>query len=381
MSGLLERFNAVPTQAGVEEILPYELLLDGFKRVPEEKDSSYKTFLEICKVAHKELPYSNILAYFLDPNNREHGLGDMVLRAFEHATEINLGETDLRSIEVRREVKTDTGHFLDLVITSDVFVIGIENKIGADLYNNFDDYYQKLLALAGPNKKLHAFVLSIKPEQINSSTHFKPLLYRTLVSELRILLDQKGVHENSRATTFLFDFINSIQHLQAGTRMDKALLNFFRENEESTVKFYQKTQMLASALRERVKLISECIEFPPVFKKPIFWGSLMNQNKTETEIYDAVACDVNISDTLSCRVEVNLSLKDNWRIFFYTSSEGLRRTEFASWIKANDIKLIDQDWAGLYAEFPFEESEEVVAQKYLEFLKLIASKLSKNSSA
>lgn len=103
-----------------------KILLD-FKSIPRKKRK--KTFMEISGYPHYENVASNILKFYLDPSN-EHGLKDLVLNSLLHLIDEDFQfDNDFEQIEVYREHKTIEENRLDLVILTDNYAIGIENKV------------------------------------------------------------------------------------------------------------------------------------------------------------------------------------------------------------------------------------------------------------
>lgn len=94
--------------------------------------------LEIARVNHRELPISNLYAYFLNPHEN-HGLNRKFLNALLELIDSEVTFKN-ENISVQREVHTDTGKYIDIVISDDENVLIIENKIWADVYNPMPDY-------------------------------------------------------------------------------------------------------------------------------------------------------------------------------------------------------------------------------------------------
>lgn len=96
------------------------------------------SIFEISGYPHYENVCSNILAFYLDPQ-REHGLGNLVLGALLKCCGYELGKQN-EVVEIRREFSTHGGGRLDLLIVTDNYVVGIENKIFHHLNNDLSDY-------------------------------------------------------------------------------------------------------------------------------------------------------------------------------------------------------------------------------------------------
>jgi hypothetical protein len=106
-------------------------LIDEFKRIP--RVAPVRTFMEVADYPHYENVCSNILAFYLDPT-LEHKMGDLLLRALMERLKINWNG-EISRADITREEPSPGGGRLDLLIITDDFVIGIENKIKAPLYN------------------------------------------------------------------------------------------------------------------------------------------------------------------------------------------------------------------------------------------------------
>jgi hypothetical protein len=361
---------------------------------PESKEASHKTFFEICDVSNRELSYSRFLEFFLNPRG-EHGFGNLFLKSLVSLSKGTVDELDFGDVRIDCEVRTigagiNKRKRIDVVIQGDTFVIGIENKIGAELNNPLEEYLKHLQDLAKatePAKKLVPIVLSVqrlKPEQQDecSRVGFEQMLYRDFIHEIQENLGARLPQADNRSITYLLDFITSIHHLQKGTYMDEKLLKFFQDNEGLSLRFHQKTKELVNMMREKVKKVAENVEFPSPFKKGVFWASLTNGDSTDTLIYDVLSSSVKISERLTCYAEAVCFLNKGWMIVL-AWEQGESVAALGKWLKDNGIKLNEKspvpDKRWVYAEFPFVESEESVAKKYQELLFKIAGKLKTES--
>ena len=121
-------------------------LFAGLNNLPKAVNRE-PTFMEIAGYPHFENVCSNILAFYLQPSNN-HGFGTLFLDVL--ATLVNAKiQIDGQAVDVRREELTNNQNRIDLVIESDNYIFGIENKIYADPYNPFCDYSQYLESLRG----------------------------------------------------------------------------------------------------------------------------------------------------------------------------------------------------------------------------------------
>nr|WP_255478538.1 PD-(D/E)XK nuclease family protein [Rufibacter sp. XAAS-G3-1] len=84
--------------------------------------------MEISGYPHYENVCSNILKFYLDINN-EHELKDLIINSVVHCADKDFHlEYEFENIEVLREVETNNGNRLDILIKTNNYIIGIENK-------------------------------------------------------------------------------------------------------------------------------------------------------------------------------------------------------------------------------------------------------------
>lgn len=115
----------------------FKALLAEFKELPQTPQRD-PTILEILGYPYSkwENAYSNTLAFFLDPK-REHGFGPIFLLSLLSVAECEAIQ-DSEKVEVNREEITGTRKQIDLVISTDTLIVGIENKICDELHNDLE---------------------------------------------------------------------------------------------------------------------------------------------------------------------------------------------------------------------------------------------------
>jgi PD-(D/E)XK nuclease superfamily len=187
-------------------------LFAGLKNLPKAINRE-PTFMEIAGYPHFENVCSNILAFYLQPNNN-HGFGTLFLDVLTTLINEEI-EIDGQDIEVRREEPTKKGNRIDLVIKSGNYVLGIENKIYADLNNPFCDYSKHLDSLSEGRKKIHKILLSLRSVQPSPQLYgFYPISYEIFFQKVLMRIGSYFLTANEPHATFLRDFIQTIQNLQ-----------------------------------------------------------------------------------------------------------------------------------------------------------------------
>ena len=120
-----------------------------------------KTFLEIANHERRENLYSDILAFFLKPNEA-HKLGAKVLTALLKSVRPDFEVTSPESVYVSREFSTKNKKRIDLFIHTGNYVIGIENKIDHSLKNDLDEYNDTLKNYETKGVEVVRIILSLK---------------------------------------------------------------------------------------------------------------------------------------------------------------------------------------------------------------------------
>jgi len=207
----------------------FDQLIREFEILP--KNISETTFMNICKHSGSRFEEicSRILAFYLQPSN-EHGLKDLVLSSFfELIPNTNPFNAYHERISVEREAYKE-GKFLDILVTGKYFALGIENKIGAEVYNPLH-IYKKLLREKHENN--YGVVLSVrKIEKENERKNiaengFKILSYEDLFRVVKDKLGRYYSNANSKYVTFLFDFIKTIEDMSISTFFEDPQSKFF----------------------------------------------------------------------------------------------------------------------------------------------------------
>ena len=99
-----------------------------------------QTLLEIAGQSNKEHVWSRLLAHFLDPR-KGHGMSPVFLRALTQIA--GCTDSDEAVETVNKEVLTEQGKFIDVLVTTNKKIIAIENKLYAPAYNDFDEYQRE----------------------------------------------------------------------------------------------------------------------------------------------------------------------------------------------------------------------------------------------
>ena len=214
----------------MENIEKFKQILEEFQNIPK-KEQILPTFLEIAGQPHFENVCSNILRYFFD-TRESHKFNDLLLKSFLNCvTESYAMGHNLKTLNIYREYSAKKNKRIDLVIECEDIVIVIENKIYHRLDNDLD-LYEKSINSDFKNIKQKVFiVLSLKEETINTNeSSFVNITYSTFFNNLKSELGHHFVNANNQYTTFLLDFIKTIENLMKNNNINKEFFDFFIKN-------------------------------------------------------------------------------------------------------------------------------------------------------
>ena len=315
--------------------------LTGLKKLPELKPLR-QTFMEIAGYPHFENVCSNILQFYLQPSN-EHGFDSLLLNALATLIDREI-LTDEQIITVRREEPTAEGKRIDLVIESDNFVLGIENKIFAGTYNPFNLYAQHLESLSN-GRKVYKVLLSLRPIKLSCELcGFIPIDYNSFFKEVRVNINKYSATADRQHQIFLLDFIQTIQNLQQGSTMDRQRLEYFQIHREEIDNFLTEVDELTKDMERKVKLLAEINNTDISTYSNIkqgFWNSW--QELTHVVWYEFI-----IDESLKIHLDICLT-STGWKIRFYILSKN-SQYQAQQWFKNREID-IDSFGSGRLANY------------------------------
>ena len=307
-------------------------LLNGLKSLPPSQKRE-PTFMEIAGYPHFENVCSNILQFYLQPSN-EHGFGTLLLDSLFTLINENV-VINGQNIDVRREESTAESKRMDLVIESDDFVLGIENKIFAFEHRTpFEDYAKHLDKYLPKVRQVYKVILSLRPiEEAHSLYGFKPITYDLLFQKVSENIGLYFLTAREPHITFLRDFIQTIQNLQRETSMDHLRLKFFHDSQADLAKLLTEVDALRKDMREKVKQLKELIA-EEVGQLPLPYP-VESGLWRYSDVRDFLWYTVKISESFWLQVDV-LITPAGWRIRFFKRRGEIN--DVKNWINAREIK-------------------------------------------
>jgi hypothetical protein len=280
-------------------------LLDDFARL-EAVVERPRTFMEIAGRAHDENTYSNILAFFLDPNEA-HGLGTLLFDALARVGRVAVGERFDGQVSVSREVTTDKGKRLDILVETGTHVVLIENKIYAPIDNPFDEYAAYLDRISRGCKK-HKFLLTLVPSSEGRRWDFTNVTHAELTDQIRRMLDRYVSGADARYLTLLTEFLDTLENLKRGTHMNKGFVEMLVKREAEVEHFLAGLEALKDEMRGKANELKELIHVGK--HGGVVHGGIWQDDMGR---YVGLPYDVHVSSNLVVLVETSIYPK-GWEI-------------------------------------------------------------------
>jgi hypothetical protein len=240
-------------------------LLDEFKKVPG-RIARPQTFMEIAGYPHYENVCSNFLAFFFDPKG-PHGLGNLWLEALMSSVDSTGAEGILGgNVSVEREVATDMGNRIDLLITSETHALLIENKIFAAAVNPFEDYAAYLAKLKNESGDAYQdgnktkVLLTLYPSGEGAKWGFVNVTHVDFANAVRSRLGLHVSEADTRYLTLMLDFLNTIENLGKGTRMNQEFINLLAERGDEVATFLKSTAEVRAEAKAKARALEERID-------------------------------------------------------------------------------------------------------------------------
>ena len=230
-----------------------ENFLKEVKKISSQIPKQEKTFMEISGYPYYENSYSNILAFYFNPKE-EHGLNDIMLKSLleivkeknnKLKTNVNLSNTS-----VFREYTTELGNRIDLVLQNDEIVIGIENKVMADVTNNLKDYANTLEKI---NSNAVKILLSLYDESIIAKENdFINITYSELFYKIRLNL-KDYVDIQNKWYIYLTDFMKNLEGDKIDKDMEEIIKEWIKIHQEEINEFYELLNLGGFNLDEKME--------------------------------------------------------------------------------------------------------------------------------
>ena len=295
-----------------------EIFLENVKSITYKIPSKEKTFMEVAGYPHFENVCSNILAFYLNPNE-EHKLNDLVVSALLKVVSQKNGamyeNIDVSYFNVHREFATINGNRIDIVMQNEDMVIGIENKIDATVYNNLYDYSETLDKLGKNSIKI---LLSLNDEkQATIHNDFINITYGEFFEQIRADLRNSDYIKN-KWHIYLIDFMNNLMGFEVEKNMEQEINNWINNHITEIEEFTKLLNFAKSNINKKLEKYERIMQDKTPKARNIKY--YYDENGVSTTAY--MVFDI------GCNLDVKLST-DGWDlgIFVWRKSSGFKVKE------------------------------------------------------
>ena len=326
--------------------------------------------MELSGYPHLENVYSNILVFFLDPG-REHGFGSIFLDSLLSVARCEAIQ-DGEEVGVNREEITGTRKQIDLVISTDTLIVGIENKIYHELHNDLDDYGQHLAEKANGRHVCKILLGLNLPNDDQELSGFKPVTYQEYFDEILRRIGPTLIGSTDRYLRFLLEVIETVNHLTEGSPMNSEMLAFFENNREDVELLWKETQSLKnsmrSSMRSLVKELQDTLEeLQDTLVAESQGRSIKQWRYWETyELFETLVHDISIESGFVLTIDISISSK-GWDIEVFAREGDSEQVK--DWIETQEGNWIEEREEGtrylrdLSVDLPYDAYiEDVAAQ-------------------
>jgi hypothetical protein len=343
----------------------FKVLLAEFRKLPSAV-SRPPTFMEVAGYPHYENVCSNILAFFFDPNN-PHGFGSLLLEALAEAASIN-SSTDgaYANVSVEREVSTDARNRIDILIESDTFHIGIENKIFHPATNPFADYAAFIEHHNVNDKTICKFLLTLEPSNAGMEYGFLNLTYPQFIDAIRQRIGRGAAYADTRYLVLLLDFLNTFENILNGTHMELQFVEFLAKSNDDVVALLKEVGRFRGELRTKVRELGALINL----------GGRSNIRqwlfRDLPALWDALVHDITVSNGLPVAIDMWVG-PDGWEIqIFLRPRPGSDQENLRSLLQSLEIPFEEGEKLTYPKHFPYTEPLECLQPVLQELIDKIA---------
>lgn len=346
-------------------------MLDDFIKLDiGKKQQPEQTFMQLSGYPHYENVCSNILSFFFDTGGT-HGYKDLFVRSLLECTHQALSVNACHTETVERECKTDNNKRIDIIFSTEAYVVGIENKIYSNVYNDLNDYEAYVAKLSEENDKIPVCILLSIYDNGGAieNSGFTNITYKRLIEKLKTNLGRYVLSANTKWTVFLNDFIQTLEGLTEETKMDRELLDFFAGNWDDIYKLFEAKKSIEHFLREKAKRLKA---FVSAGENSLVKQCISTQGDCYVEYYIEFSGSKKIADTIILEVYIDFSTieivigtengssTDKKMLEEYLKDIGVAFEQFS--INECYLKL---------AEYDVLVAEEIIAGKFNEFLCIV----------
>lgn len=237
-----------PAQSSAEGM--HRQITELFNYNPAPRTEYAPDLFSLSGFPHYEDVLSNWYAFFFR-SEEKHGFGRLFIHALLdliRAKTAGVPDSFIdHNVQCRREVQTDKGNYIDLVLydeESDVNTFNqailIENKVYHFLHNDLNDYYRSIKTGADDHKQ--GVLMTLWPQN-NLPPEYVNITHRAFIAKVLELLPRYWGSAGEKYLIYLKDIEQNIQRLTSEMQMNTNIRFYF----ENTPKFHAMQEVAREA--------------------------------------------------------------------------------------------------------------------------------------
>ena len=294
-----------------------ETFLNNFNqsKIVDNNNKPDGNLFEIAGYPHYENVVSNILAFFFD-SEEQHNFKDRWIKALINCYLRKYPREDINSDSIitnniEREYSNGSDKRIDLLVDCSSFLVVIENKIYAELYNDLNIYTEMannyLKANDNEGMPLVKIVLSLFEVKNIKPKDYINITYEELFAELE---KEKDIyHQNNKWQIYSEEFIEAIKRRKTNMKINEEWIKFANKNVDgfnAFVKAYKED------CRVRLKFCKELNKAIKSIDDSLYCGTYEGG---QNDPYYSVYLNMKLSDEATVCIETYIMKQPSTKLY------------------------------------------------------------------
>jgi hypothetical protein len=324
-------------------------LVDFLEKYEISSTEEKWNFFQIAGFPHYELVFSNVFAFLIENEQ-------LIYQSLLDCLKIKSYD---KVEEVIREDRTDENKRIDITIKTTDRIIGIENKIEADLYNDTENYYHYLNDISEKEKKKLVCVILSKKNIHNTPSNFTNILHIDLANSIRKYYNDLSNKMDIRYFQILNEFIENIHYLQRGTIMNEKFVKLLNNEQycEKIANIIENYNAFKKEIDNKAKELLAELNIDKLFEKKWIYRDVK-----DIGYFTITAVIENFLAVKNYKISIDVNIAHNYFSFYIFDRKGKHDSNFYKIIKAI-LPDYDKDYYvedGVYYKNDFTEYDKLL---------------------
>ena len=328
----------------------YNKLLTIFKNTNIVKKISTRTFMQISGYPHFENVCSNILSFFFT-TDEEHGFKELFFQSLLESAGFTGMQLD--NVTAQREVITDNNKRMDIILSNDTVIVGIENKIFSGVTNDLKEYAYKLEKESKPQgQHVIKVILSLQDEsKIANLNNYINVTYDMLFEKIKLNLGNYIDKADNTWIIHLKEFMQTILNLKGGEEyMNEEMLDFINKNSVELGSLLKECDEIKRMMSIKTKELGQTLDLEK-YKNNFKFNAW--QYNPKIYIQSSFVIEMQEKNKIVTMIEIKLTAF-GWQIA-YVNAKG----------NINDRKIIENKLKKLNIDYFYYNKETASESKYI----------------